>query len=84
MRLLNVNVRSPSSGNTDKDTSVNRQLSQNITDAMATIMATSRTRSTEPKTMKSHSRSVSLVTRVIRLPVRRLAKKRRLSSCKWA
>ena len=29
---------------------------------------------TDPKTMKSHSRSVSFVTRVIRLPVRRLAK----------
>ena len=50
-------------------TNANRQLIMNIAVAKKTIIATSRTRSTEPNTMKSQSRSVSFVTRVIKLPV---------------
>ncbi len=52
--------------------------------ASETIITQLRKKSTEPKTMKSHSRSVSLVTRVISAPVRRLAKYRSDSSCRWA
>ena len=51
-----------------------RQFTKNITNVAATIISTLRAKSTLPKTMKSHKRSVSLVTRVMRLPTRCLPK----------
>ena len=50
------------------------QFIQNIIAAINAIIATSRIRLIEPNTIKSQSRSVSFVTRVIREPVRCLEK----------
>ena len=75
-------MKAHSSGTGRVITSPSRQSRLISTAPMPTSMTADSDTSTMPKARKSHSRSVSEVTRVIRLPVFLREKKLRLSVCR--